>query len=284
MYFGAHVSIAGGIVNAPISAGQLSCEVFQLFTRSPQGGAAKPLTKKVLADFWQACEDNQQKEWYVHTPYYLNLASSNKRIWQSSIEVIRLDLERASTIKAKYLMTHLGSSKDLGETVAVKKVIEGLVQILRGYRGSTQFLIEMSAGSGNIIGDTFEEIAEIIKGVEKKVNYKIGVCFDTCHAFASGYDLRDKKTVKATFKQMDKTIGASRLKLMHVNDALKDLGSKVDRHAHIGQGKIGAKGFQEIIRLPKMKNINMILETKSGEGKIDDRVKDLNILKKLRGK
>ena len=284
MFFGAHVTIAGGIKNAPISAGQLGCEVFQMFTRSPQGGKAKPLTKKVLADFWHECEKAEQKEWYVHTPYYINLASSKKRIQHGSVEVIRKDLERASALQAKYLMTHLGSSRDVGEKQAIKMVIDGLAQVLRGYKGKTQFLIEISAGSGNIIGDTFEEIAEIIKGVEKKVDYKIGVCFDTCHAFASGYDLRNKKAVTAVFKKFDKVIGLNRLKLMHVNDALKDVGSHVDRHEHIGKGKIGIAGFKALIEMPKMKNINMILETRPGDKKVDARVEDLRLLKKLRGK
>ena len=284
MLFGSHVSISGGVVNAPANAGRLGCEVFQMFTRSPQGGKAKPLTKKVLNVFWQGCREHKQKEWYVHTPYYLNLASAKKQIRRASIKVIRLDLERASLLKAKYLMTHLGSSRDLGQKAAIKMTVDGLVQILKGYKRKTPFLIEISAGSGNIIGDSFEEIAEIIKRTERRVKYKIGACFDTCHAFASGYDLRSKKAVNETFKKFDKVIGLSRLKLIHVNDALKDLGSHVDRHAHIGKGKIGLAGFRAMIKMPKLKNVNMVLETKPGEGKVDARVEDLRVLKKMRGR
>ena len=148
--------------------------------------------------------------------------------------------------------------------------------MLDGYKGETQFLIEISAGAGEIIGDTYEEIAEII--FDKKLKkYDIGVCYDTQHGFASGYDTRDKKAVDATLQLFDKIIGLDKLKMSHCNDSETELGSHRDRHAHIGEGKIGRAGFAALITHPKLKNINWYLETE--HDKVED---DLKILKKIR--
>jgi deoxyribonuclease-4 len=186
MNIGAHVSIAGGIDQAPLYAKEAGCECFQFFSRSPRGGKAPDLTDGLVKSFKDNCKKNGLVNSYIHTPYYINLASKNNRIRFGSINVIREELERASVLGVKYVMTHLGSANDLSRDQAVKQVIEGIKKILSGYKGSSLFLIENSAGSGNIIGDSFDEIATIIREVPSKD--KLAVCFDTCHAFASGYD------------------------------------------------------------------------------------------------
>ena len=173
-------------------------------------------------------------------------------------------------------MTHLGSAKELGDKESIKKVIIGISEILKNYKGQTEFLIEISAGAGAIIGDTFEEIAQIINSPKLK-KYKIGVCFDTCHAFASGYDLRNEIAVKKTFSAFNKIIGLEKLKLIHINDSIGDFNSKKDRHEHIGQGKIGLNGFEAIVKFCKIKKINLILETPHDELL----EQDIKILKKL---
>lgn len=274
MKIGAHVSIAGGVYNAPLNAAKIGCECFQMFTRSPQGGPAPELNDKIVQEFKANCKKHKLGNYYVHTPYYINLASSNNRIRYGSINVIRDELERGSVLGVKALMTHLGSSTDLGPKEALKKVIEGIEKILTGYEGATQFLIEISAGSGNIIGDTFEEVAGIIDALPK---FNIGVCFDTCHAFVSGYDLRTKKAVSDTMGKFDKLIGLEKLILIHANDAIKDIGSHTDRHEHIGLGKIGQDGFRALLRHPRLKNVDFILETPP-----DGNINDIKILKKLR--
>ncbi len=276
MYFGAHVSIAGGIQNAPLNAAAIGCEVFQFFTRSPQGGWVPPCDADVAKIFKFNCKQTNQKEWVVHTPYFINFASANPRIFHASISVVRQELDRASMLGAKYLMTHLGSYKDLGHDSGLKQVIAGLAEMLKNYKGETQFLIEISAGAGEIIGDTFEEIAEIIFAPKLK-KYDIGVCYDTQHGFASGYDVRTPAAVDTTFKQFDKTIGLGKLKMSHCNDSLTELGSRKDRHTGIGEGKIGRAGFEALIKNPKLEKINWYLETP------DDMAKDLKILKKIRG-
>jgi len=280
MLVGVHVSAAGGIQNAPANAKKTGCEVFQVFSRPPQGGPARPITAEVIKDFNLAMKKNDQAEFYIHTPYYINLASTTPRIRYGSISVIRDELERGSLLGAKYVMTHLGSAKDLSRKEAVTKVSHGIIRILDKYKGTTMLLIENSAGSGNVIGDQFEEIRDIINDLPSAAQKFVGVCLDTCHAFSSNYDLRDKKSLDETLKKFDQLIGLERLKLIHLNDSKNDLGAKVDRHEHIGQGKIGLEAFRILVHHPKLKKTNLILETPEDErGEQKD---DLNIIKKLR--
>lgn len=275
---GAHISASGDIAQAPLRANVASLECFQFFSRSPQGGPAKPITEKLIKDF-KANYDKYKVESYIHAPYYINLASAKNNIYYGSISVIREELERGSKLGVKYLMAHLGSAKELGEKDGIKKTIEGLAKILDKYKGKTEFLIEMSAGAGAIIGDTFEEIAKIVNSSKLK-KYNISICFDTCHGFASGYDLRDAKTVKNTFNKLDKILGLKKLKLIHANDCQSELGSHKDRHAHIGQGNIGLTGFKAIVAFAKKQKINLVLETPHDELL----EQDIKILKDMRGK
>ena len=277
---GAHISAAGDISLAPLRAAEVGLECFQFFSRPPQGGPAKPITEDLAKKFQDNCKKHKLES-YIHAPYYINLASANNRIYYGSISVLRDELERGSQLGVKYLMTHLGSAKDLGEKEGIKKTIEGLGRILEGYKGSTKFLIEMSAGSGAIIGDTFEEIAKIIFSSKLK-KYKIGVCFDTAHGFASGYDLRTEKAVKQTFKELDEILGLGNLYLMHANDSLADFDSHKDRHENIGRGKIGLAGFKAIVAFAKKQKINLVLETPH-DGNMDKALsEDIKMLKKLR--
>jgi deoxyribonuclease-4 len=276
MLFGAHVSIAGGHANAPKNAQKLGCEVFQFFTRSPQGGKVSPITPEIAESFKEALKENQQKECYVHAPYFINLASANNRVYHGSINVIREELERSMLLGAKFLMTHLGSYKDLGEKEGFIKVVDGLHKTLDGYTGETQFLIEIAAGAGEVIGDSFEEIAEIIHHKTLK-KYKIGVCFDTEHAFASGYDIRTPEAVEKTLEAFDKTIGLDRLKMFHCNDSKVELNAHKDRHEHIGEGFIGKDGFVALLSNKHLQDKSFILETEH-----DKVVEDLEILKQIR--
>jgi len=277
MYFGAHVSIAGGLPNAPLNAAKIGCEVFQMFTRSPQGGWVPDLNEKIAAEFKANCKKAKQKEWYVHTPYYIHFASGNARIYHAAITVVRAELERASMLGAAYLMTHLGTYKDLGKKAGFVQLVKGLDEMLDGYEGSTQFLIEISAGTGEIIGGSFESIAEIIDHPKLR-KYDIGVCFDTQHAFASGYDLRNAGAVDATLKKFDKIIGLKKLKMSHCNDSLTEFNSHKDRHAHIGHGNIGLEGFEAMVGDKRLQKINFVCETEQ-----DGVAEDIKTLKKLRG-
>jgi len=272
MNIGCHVSIAGGIQNAPERARDLSCEVMQIFTRSPQGGKAPELTPDIIKEFKLKNKSYKLKAVYIHTPYYINFASANNRIRYGSVSVVRDELERATLIGAKYVMTHLGSAKELGQKEAVAKTIEMLKKTLEGYTGETKLLLENSAGTGDIIGDDLKELGEIIKKV--KSDKVAGICLDTQHSFASGYDWRD---FQKTISKIDKELGIKNIKLIHANDSREELGSKKDRHEHIGKGKIGRDAFKNIVAFAKKNDIDMILETEH-----DFVEEDIKILKELR--
>lgn len=272
MNIGAHVSTAGGIWKAPERAADLGCEVMQIFTRSPQGGKAPELTKEIIEKYKILNTKYQMLNTYIHTPYYINFASGNNRIRYGSVSVVRDELERGSLIGAKYVMTHLGTAKDLGHKEAISKTVEMLKKCLDGYSGSAKLLLENSAGAGEIIGDNLKELAEIIKKV--KSPEVAGICLDTQHSFASGYDWRD---FDATLERIDKEIGLDKIKLIHANDSQSDCASNRDRHAHIGKGKIGPEAFQKIVSFAVENDIDMILETEHDEVK-----EDINLLKKLR--
>jgi deoxyribonuclease-4 len=310
---GCHVSASGGVWNAPKNAFDLQCETFQIFTRPPMGGLAPKLTDEIVEKF--RVEMNKYYPGFnsppkvggdkgvvfvVHCPYFINFGSAKKTTYHGSISVVSEELTRANLLGAKYVMTHLGSFKDLGQVVGMKQAKAGLKSVLEKYEGTTQFLLEIAAGSGEIIGDTFEELAELMEPLVKFKTFG-GICFDTQHAFSSGYDLRNADAVTATFSKFDKIIGLKWLKMSHVNDSKIDLGGKKDRHEHIGEGKIGEKGFKAIISyftnlsrpakggapspsFGEGKNVAfgafpLILETEH------DKVKtDLKILKQLRDK
>ena len=276
MLIGAHVSAAGGVWNAPKNATALGCEAFQIFSRPPQGGPATPITPELKKTFQAALQEHKLEWFCIHTPYYINFASATTRIVKTSISVVRDELERGSALGAKYVMAHLGSFKDLGKEKGLAVLAAGLDEVLDGYKGSTQFLIEISAGAGAIIGDTFEEIAAITKHPRLK-NYDIGVCFDTQHAFASGYDLRTTEGVDATWKKAEKLLGKNKIKMSHCNDSKVEFNSHRDRHEHIGKGYLGTDAFKHLFSHPGFGKLTFILETEH-----DSVMEDITLLKKIR--
>lgn len=274
MKFGAHVSAAGGLWNAPENAAKIGCEVFQFFSRPPQGGNAAAITPEVAKKFREACEKHEQEAWVIHAPYIINFASTTERIRQGSIRIIREELERGSTLGARAVMFHPGSARDVPLSMGIRMVADGINELLKGYKGSTQLLIEISAGSGSVIGDTFDEVRDILKLVKSE---NVGVCFDTAHAFASGYDLRDKKSVAATFDSFDKEIGLERLVMSHCNDSKVELGAKKDRHDFLGEGHIGLPGFKAMLSEKGLDHLFWIVETPP-----EGQEKDIQKLKKFR--
>jgi len=272
MRIGCHISIAGGIQNAPKRAADLGCEAMQIFSRSPQGGKSPELTPEVIKDFESRAARYAIRDFYVHCPYYINLASANNRVRYGSARAVRDELERASLIGAKYVVVHLGSARDLGEKEAIKQVIKMLQKTLDGYTGKAKLLPENTAGAGKIIGDSFKELAWIIK----KVNNKniAGICLDTQHSFASGYDWTDFEN---TFDKIKSEIDINLIKLIHSNDSLVDCGSRKDRHANIGKGKIGLNPFEKIVKFAVKNNVDMICETEWPGVK-----EDIETLKKMR--
>jgi deoxyribonuclease-4 len=276
MKFGAHVSIAGGVTNAPLKAHNISAETFQIFSRPPRGG--KPnISPKQAKDFRLLCKQYNFTNYYIHAPYYINLASGNNKIYFGSIGALVEELKVAEVLDVSFVITHIGSAKDLGKKESIKKVVQAIKKISQKITPK-KLLLELSAGQGNIIGDSFEELAQIL---EKSGKGNLGgICFDTCHAFVSGYDLRTKEKVDETLKKLDKVLGLNQLKVIHLNDSKFDFASKKDRHESIGNGKIGIEGFKAILADARLKDFDFILETPK-ESDLDD-IKNLEILKKIR--
>lgn len=276
---GAHVSISGGVFNAPLNAEKEGLETFQMFTRSPQSFQCPPLTDENIAAFLKSTKELNFPTYYIHAPYLVNLASANNRTRHGSITMLKQELERGTKLKAQGVMFHTGSAASQpSREVAITTAIKSLNAILEGYTGSCKLLIENAAGSGSVLGCTFEEISEIMKGIMHN-KAKVGFCLDTQHAFGSGYDMRTKADVDALVKAIDTHIGLKKLAVIQVNDSKVEFDSKRDRHEHISTGHIGKTGFGYLINHPKLKHLDFVLETP-----FEGREGDVMILKKLRKK
>lgn len=263
MRIGAHVSAAGGVWNAPSNAAKLELETFQIFSRPPQGGPAPKLDDLAIEKFKLGMKSFKFTDFVIHAPYFTNLGSANPRTYYGTISVLKQELERGNLLGASYVMFHPGSFKEVGDELGMKQVKEGVEKVLEKYDGTTQLLIEISAGAGSVCGDTFEELQEILEFNKKYLGKTLGgICFDTQHAFAAGYDL--KKSPEEVFEKFDKITGLEYLKVLHANDSLVECGAKLDRHHHLDVGKIGQEAFLGIAQYFKSKKISIpwILETK----------------------
>ncbi len=273
---GAHVSAAGGVSNAPLNAQIEQLETFQMFSRPPQTFKCPLLSEEEIAKFKANIKAGGFKRYYIHAPYLVNLASANTRVRYGSIAMLRQELERGSKLGATGVMFHTGSAASQPDrATGIAVAITSLQKILDGYTGSCKLLLENAAGSGSVLGCTFEELAEMLAGIEE-YDSKTGICLDTAHAFGSGYDLRTAKDIHALVKTIDKTVGLKKLIVVQVNDSKVELNSKKDRHAHIGQGYIGQAGFKYLLQHAKLRKLDFILETQ-----FEGRDKDVAILKKL---
>lgn len=276
MKIGAHISAKGDLINAPKIARELGCEVFQFFSRSPRGGAAREITQETAEEFRNDCQEFGMES-YIHAPYYINFASSNNRISFGSVSAIQEELRRGTLLGVKYVMTHLGSAKDLGEQKAISQAVERIKSIYEIEENwSTKLLLEISAGATNIIGDNFAELTEIMERVDRK---DIGICLDTCHLFASGYDIRTTEKINETMGEFKKYMPVNKIKLVHANDSKANLGEHKDRHADIGDGFLGTETFRNLLADPVFGKLDFILETPGDEKR---RKKDIELLKSLR--
>lgn len=274
MNIGAHVSIAGGVFEAPARAAGIGCEVLQMFSRSPQGGPAPVLTRQVAERFLRSMKEHHQARAYIHAPYFVNFSSSVPRIAHGSVSIVRTELGRASLLSCTAVVTHLGSAAGTSREAGIAQIIRLLKETLKGYKGTARLFIENSAGSGAVLGDSFEELHKIVDGVHSD---KLGVCIDLAHAFASGYELRTPKGVNDTARHFDRTVGLQHLELIHANDSKVSLGERKDRHEHVGQGQIGTAGFRAIVAHPAFRKLDFILETEP-----DGVEEDIGLLKTFR--
>ena len=272
---GVHVSITGSIDLAVDRAVEKECNTFQIFTRNPQGWRFRELDEAEIKEFIRKVDEHKIVEPVAHMPYLPNLASPRDDIYRLSSEALRAELERCGKLKIPYLVMHLGSHLGAGKEVGLKRLVEGCNTALSAVRNRVMLLLEIMAGQKNSMGSTFEDVRKIYDGIRQKG--RVGICFDTCHAFASGYDLRDMATLNETLRKFDEILGLDVLRVVHLNDSKGELGSGLDRHEHIGMGEIGETGFKAVLRHPSLRKLPLILETP-----IDERGGDLTDLNAVR--
>jgi deoxyribonuclease-4 len=257
---GAHMSIAGGYHKAPEEARRCGCDVVQLFTKNNTQWRAKEIVDEEVALFSRALSEHKIAHPISHASYLINLASPVEVLRKKSIDGMLIELQRADQLGIPYVVVHPGAHTTASEEEGLALVAQSIDEIhRRAPKLRAQITLEITAGQGTCLGARFEHLAAIIEQVKSSV--KVGVCFDTCHAFAAGYDLRDRKAYLAMWRQFDELLGLDRLKAIHVNDSKRELGSRVDRHEHIGHGQIGAAGFRHVLRDPRLRAIPMYLET-----------------------
>jgi len=276
--FGAHVSIAGGLDKAFSHGEELGCTAIQIFTHSNRQWALKQLTDQEITTFKHAWKNSTIQSVVVHASYLLNLGATNAAVHKKTQEALIHELERCHNLGIQLLIIHPGSHGESSRKDCLNKIIETINQALEKIPGKTILCIENMAGQGTSVGSTLEELAYIVTHVKQQA--RIGICIDTCHAWAAGYSLATSHDYQAFWKQFDTLIGLNYLKALHLNDSKNALSSHVDRHEHIGKGSIGLEAFRLIMNDKNFTTLPKILETphdKHGYGFKEN----LEVLRKL---
>ena len=265
---GFHVSISGGISNSVDNALKIGCNAFQIFSRNPRGWTAKPLQGNDVENFRKKLNESKidRDSTFVHMPYLPNLSSSNSKLHKKSTNALIEEMKRCSTLGIPYVILHLGKHGEKGKEDGINQLQKACNSAtknrIRDYK-SVMIILENSAGGRNSIGSKFDELGLILDKLKSSSSRSnsFGICLDTCHAFAAGYDLRTKEGVNETLDEFRSKIGLSNLKVIHLNDSKEDLNSNRDRHEHIGLGKIGKGGFREFLRHNAIRKLPIIMET-----------------------
>lgn len=276
---GAHMSNAGGVHKAVERGISIGCTTMQLFVKNNVQWYAKPLTESDVASYKKLLSESNIGPVVVHDTYLINLCAKDKTVLQKSRVAWKDELDRAERLGAAYLNFHPGAHMGRGEADGIKLIAESLNIIheqTKGYR--VMSVLETTAGQGSALGYRFEQLQQIIELVEAKE--RMAVCVDTCHIFAAGYDISTEKGYERTFEEFHQVIGLDRLVAFHVNDAKRELGSRVDRHMHIGQGHIGLEGFRLLMNDPRFARIPKILETPKGPEMKED-IENMQVLRRL---
>jgi deoxyribonuclease-4 len=283
MLFGAHMSIAGGMERAVDRAQMVGCDVLQVFTKNNNQWRAAPFRDGEVVAFRRRLRETGIGPVVAHGGYLINLAARSKPLWKKSLAAFIVELERCATLGIPYLVTHPGSHGGAGEAEGIRRAAEALEAALAAVAGP-MVLLETTAGQGTSLGWRFEQLAAIRAAVGAGARRRIGVCLDTCHLFAAGYDFRRPETYRALRHGLAATLGLDLARAIHANDSKKPLGSRVDRHEHIGRGQIGAAGFRQFVRDPAWRGVPILLETpKEPDFRRTDR-RNLAVLRRLAGR
>ncbi len=273
------MSIAGGVSEAIVRGRDTGCECVQIFTKSSRQWAAKPYAKEEVQAFKKALADSRIRMVVAHDSYLLNLGAPDEKLRKRSVEGFIDELERCELLGVPFLIAHPGSHVGSGEEAGIKTIAHSIDEAHKACAGfKTRVALEITAGQGSNLGYKFEQMGAIFDAV--KENGRLRLCFDTEHAFAAGYDLRTDEGYERTFAELDQYIGLERLAAFHLNDSLKPLNSRVDRHEHIGKGHLGLEAFRRLLNDPRLAGLPMCLETDPGP-EMKEIVADLRQLHKL---
>lgn len=280
---GAHMSTAGGFITAVAQSALVDATAVQIFTKSQLRWKSTPIAVGEAKAFREAVAASPLRFVSVHDSYLINLAATADELREKSLASLTHELERGEMLGCVCLVMHPGAAKDDPREVGIQRIVEGLTQALKATAGMRiRIAIENTAGQGSTLGVKFAEIAAMIRGAGD--DSRLGVCLDTCHAFAAGYELRTPQAVAAMLDEFEREIGLGRLILLHLNDSKKEFGSRLDRHEHIGKGCIGEAGFRNVLREPRLRGIPAIIETPKDE-KTDPELNEdranLELLRKL---
>jgi len=271
MRLGAHISAAGGLHKAFARAEAVGCETMLVFTKSNRQWAAKPLTDQEIVQYRQAAAEYEQiAPVAVHASYLINIASGDATLWEKSYQALRIEVERAGALGMPLITFHPGAYVDTDEAAGLDNIARGVKRLLdetAAIAPAVTICLENMAGQGTVLGHRFEQLAALLRAAGPSP--RLGVCFDTCHAFAAGYDLRTPEAYAATMAEFDRVVGLAQIKFFHFNDSQHELGARKDRHAHIGQGQIGAAGFANFINDPRWRDHAAHLETPKTETDAD---------------
>jgi deoxyribonuclease-4 len=278
LLIGAHTSIAGGLKNALYEGASIGCTCIQMFTHSNRQWGMPPLAKEDLQEFNEARKKTGITDIMVHASYLINVASENELVRKRSITGLHDELVRCEALQIPLLVMHPGSAGEQPHKVAIRKIVDAVNVVFDEVpHQHTTLLFENMAGQGSALGSTLEDLAYLYNNVKHR--NRIGFCIDLCHAFTAGYEINTEKGYKDFWHDFDKIIGLKHLKAIHVNDSQKDLGSHVDRHAHIGEGKIGLETFQRIMHDQRLTAVPKILETPRDT--LEDHARNLAILREI---
>ena len=261
---GAHMSIAGGYHNAVLEAARAGCNVVQLFTKNNSQWRAKPIASDETTLFRSTLADSKIAHPIAHASYLINLASPDELLRQKSIEGMVTELSRADQLGIPYVVVHPGAYTTLSEEQGIALAAASIDQIHQSLpKGKSRIALELTAGQGTCLGCSLTQLAAIIGAVRRK--RRVYICVDTCHAFAVGIDLKNRKAYLSFWRQFEDLLGLDRLIAIHLNDSKRELGSRVDRHAHIGHGHIGLEGFRHLLKDKRFEAVPMYLETPKGD-------------------
>jgi len=276
---GSHISIAGGVDRAVLTAREVGCEALQIFVKSSNQWRAAPFREGEVERFRALLQSSGIGPVVAHGSYLINLCCPTQTLWKKSVEALGIELDRCEALGIPYLVVHPGAHTGSGEEAGLARLIEAidiLHEVERGH--AVQILLETTAGQGTTLGHRFEQLGAVLRAIRRKE--RLGVCLDTCHVFAAGYDLRSPDAYRRTLDRFEEAVGLAHLKAIHLNDSKKDLGSRVDRHEQIGKGALGVEAFRLLLNDPRLAEIPMLLETPKGPDYEEDRV-NLALLRSL---